>query len=207
MSKIIVDSGISLDGFFAGDNRGPANPMGGVSGQIHRWMFKQKAFWKHIKMEGGEEYGADSELIDQVFARTGAYIMGKRMFEEGEAVWAEDLYEADVYVLTHEKREPWVQKGSTTFYFVNNGIAAALECARHSANGKDIRIQGGADTIQQFLHAGLVDECMIHIAPVFLGSGIRLFEGMKKDLYDIEIAEVIPSPVTTHIRYRLKKKQ
>lgn len=206
MGKVIFDSGISLDGFFAGDNRGPGNPMGGVSGKIHQWMFTQKAFWKHIKMEGGEEYGADSVLIDDVFARTGSYIMGKRMFEEGEVVWAEDLYEADVYVLTHEKREPWVQKGKTTFYFINDGIQSALEKARQSAKEKDIRIQGGADTIQQFLNAGLIDECMIHIAPVFLGSGIRLFDSIDKDKYDIQIIEVIPAGLTTHLRYKLSKK-
>ncbi|MCC7464788.1 MAG: dihydrofolate reductase family protein [Saprospiraceae bacterium] len=206
MSKIIFDSGISLDGFFAGNNRSPQNPMGGVSGQLHQWMFKQKAFWKHIKMEGGQEYGPDSAIIDEVFARTGSYIMGKRMFDEGEVVWAEDLYETDVYVLTHEKREPWVQKGSTTFYFINDGIESALEKAKKSANGKDIRIQGGANTIQQFLNAGLVDEFLIHLAPVFLGSGIRLFEGIDKDKYHIEIMEVIPSALTTHLRYRLLKK-
>lgn len=206
MSKVIFDSAISLDGFFAGENRSPSNPMGGISPKIHGWMFKQKAFWKHIKMEGGTESGKDSELIDAVFARTGAYIMGKRMFEEGEVVWAEDLYEADVYVLTHEKRKPWVQKGSTTFYFINDGLDSALEKARQSANGKDIRIQGGAETIQQFLNAGLVDEFFIHIAPVFLGKGIRLFEGMNPEIYDFEIAEVIPSDLTTHLRYRLKKK-
>jgi dihydrofolate reductase len=206
MSKIIFDSGISLDGFFAGDNRSPKNPMGGVSGQIHQWMFKQKAFWKHIKMEGGQEYGADSKLIDDVFARTGSYIMGKRMFEEGEVVWAQDLYEADVYVLTHEKREPWVQKGTTTFYFINDGIESAVEKAKKSAKKKDIRIQGGADTIQQFLNAGLVDEFQIHLAPVLLGSGIRLFDGIGKDKYNIEIIEVIPSDLTTHLRYKLTKK-
>ena len=205
MSKIIFDSGISLDGFFAGEHRGPNNPMGGVSGKLHQWMFKQKAFWKHIKMEGGEEYGADSTLIEDVFARTGSYIMGKRMFEEGEVVWAEDLYEADVYVLTHEKREPWVQKGTTTFYFINDGIESALRKARESAQGKDIRIQGGANTIQQFLNAGLVDEFFIHVAPVFLGSGIRLFDGIDKDKYNIEITEVIPSNLTTHLRYKLTK--
>ena len=206
MSKIIFDSGISLDGFFAGDNRSPANPMGGVSGKIHQWMFKQKAFWKHIKMEGGEEYGDDSKLIDDVFERTGAYIMGKRMFEEGEVHWAENLYETDVYVLTHEKREPWVQEGTTTFYFINDGIHSALEKARQSAKGKDVRIQGGANTIQQFLNAGIVDECMIHIAPVILGSGIRLFDGIDKNKYDIRIVEVIPSELTTHLRYQLVKK-
>jgi dihydrofolate reductase len=206
MSKIIFDCGISLDGFFAGDNRSPDNPMGGVSGEIHKWMFKQKAFWKHIKMEGGEEYGADSKLIDDVFARTGSYIMGKRMFEEGEVHWEEDLFGADVYVMTHEKREPWIQKGTTTFYFINDGIQSALEKARQSAKGKDIRIQGGANIIQQFLNAGLVDEFFIHIAPVFLGSGIRLFDGIDRNKYDIQIVEVIPSDLTTHLRYKLAKK-
>ncbi len=150
MSKIIIDCGISLDGFFSGDNRSPQNPMGGVSMQIHQWMFKQKAFWNHLNMESGEEYGADSELIDAVFARTGAYIMGKRMFDRGEAVWPENLFKLDVYVLTHEKREPWVQKGTTTFYFINDGIESALQKAKKSSNEKDIRIQGGANTIQQF---------------------------------------------------------
>jgi len=206
MSKIIFDCGITLDGFFAGNNRGPRNPMGGVSGKIHQWMFKQKAFWKHIKMEGGEEWGSDGKLIDDVFARTGSYIMGKRMFEEGEVVWAEDLYEADVYVLTHEKREPWVQKGSTTFYFINDGIESALEKAIKSAKGMDVRIQGGANTIQQFLNAGLVDEFFIHIAPVFLGSGIRLFDGIDKDKYDVQIVEIIPSDLVTHMQYKLTRK-
>ncbi len=206
MSKIIFDSGISLDGFFAGINRSPGNPMGDNGPAIHKWMYKQKAFWKNINMEGGEEYGADSKLIDAVFARTGSYIMGKRMFEEGEVHWAEDLYKADVYVLTHEKREPWVQKGTTTFYFINDGIQSALEKAGQSAKGKDIRIQGGANTIQQFLNAGLVDELFIHIAPLFLGNGIRLFDGIDKDKYDIQILEVIPSNLTTHLRYKLAKK-
>ncbi|MBC9933032.1 dihydrofolate reductase family protein [Chitinophaga qingshengii] len=207
MSKIIFDSGISLDGFLAGDHRSPANPMGDNGPSMHKWMYKQKAFWKNINMEGhGEEDGPDGKLINDVFARTGAYIMGKRMFEEGEVHWKEDLYKADVYVLTHEKREPWIQKGTTAFYFINDGIQSALEKAKQSAKGKDIRIQGGANTIQQFLHAGLIDEFFIHIAPIFLGSGIRLFEGMDKSMYDVQIMEVIPSDLTTHIRYKLTKK-
>ena len=112
----------------------------------------------------------------------------------------------DVYVLTHEQREPWVQEGTTTFYFINDGIESALLRAKQSAKGNDIRIQGGANTIQQFLNAGLVDEFFIHIAPVFLGSGIRLFEGIDKDKYDLQIAEVISSDLTTHLRYKLTKK-
>jgi dihydrofolate reductase len=206
MSKIIFDSGISLDGFFAGDNRSPENPMGGVSGQIHSWMFNQKAFWEYLGFEGGEEDGADGKYIRETIERTGAFIMGKRMFEEGEASWPNDLYKADVYVLTHEVREPWAQEGTTTFYFINDGIESALDKARQSAKGKDIRIQGGANIIQQFLNAGLVDEFFIHIAPVFLGSGIRLFDGIDKNKYNIQIIEVIPSDLTTHLRYKLSKK-
>ncbi|HEY1046329.1 MAG TPA: dihydrofolate reductase family protein [Bacteroidia bacterium] len=207
MSKIIFDSGISLDGFIAGNDRGPHNPMGGISPKVHAWMFKQKAFWERINMEGGEEYGPDSKIIDEVFDSTGAYIMGKRMFEEGEVVWKEDIYKTDVFVLTHEKRDPWIQKGSTTFYFINDGIHSALEKAKQSAKGKDIRIQGGANTIQQYLNSGLIDEFFIHIAPVFIGSGIRLFDGINPDLYDLQIMEVIPSELTTHLRYKLTRKQ
>lgn len=206
MSKVIFDSGISLDGFFAGDNRGPGNPMGGVSGKIHQWMLNQKAFWAYLGMDGGKEDGFDGKLIRETIDRTGAFIMGKRMFEEGEVSWPEDLYKADVYVLTHEKRKPWVQKGTTTFHFINDGIESALEKARQKANGKDIRIQGGANTIQQYLNAGLVDEFFIHIAPVFLKSGIRLFDDIDNDKYDIQIEEVIPSNLTTHLRYKLTKK-
>ncbi|MEO5942443.1 MAG: dihydrofolate reductase family protein [Ferruginibacter sp.] len=206
MSKIIFDSGISLDGFFAGDNRSPTNPKGGVSGKIHSWMFNEKAFWEHLGIERDSEDGPDGKFIREAIARTGAYIMGKRMFEEGVASWPNDLFKADVFVLTHEKREPWVQEGTTTFYFINDGIESALQKAKQSAKEKDIRIQGGANTIQQFLNAGLIDEFFIHIAPVFLGSGIRLFDGINKDKYDIQIVEVIPSDLTTHLRYKLVTK-
>ena len=109
----------------------------------------------------------------------------------------------------HEKRESWVQKRDNNFLFflfVNYGIHSALEKARQSAKEKDIRIQGGANTIQQFLNSGLVDEFFIHIAPVFLGSGIRLFDGIDKDIYDIQIVEIIPSELTSHLRYKLTKK-
>lgn len=206
MGKIFFDSGISLDGFFAGDNRNPQNPMGGVSGHIHSWMFNQKAFWEYLGLEGGKEDGLEGKFIRDTIARTGAFIMGKRMFEEGETSWPNDLYKADVYVLTNEIRKPWIQDGTTAFYFINDGIESALDQARHSAKGKDIRIQGGANTIQQFLNAGLVDDFFIHVAPVFLRSGIRLFDGIDKDKYDLQIVEVIPSDLTTHLRYNLVKK-
>ena len=207
MSKIIFDNAISLDGYSAGDNRGPHNPIGDGGVSLHKWMFNQKAFVEMSgKKKGGEE-GPDNKLLEATLARIGAYIMGKRMFDEGEQHWSEDLYKTDVYVLTHEKREPWVQKGTTTFYFINDGIESALEKAKKSVKGKDIRIQGGAATTQQFLNAGLVDECCIHITPVILGSGIRLFDNIKKDKFDIAISEVIPSALTTHLFYKLTRKE
>lgn len=205
MTKVFFDSGISLDGYFAGDNRGPNNPMGGVSPLIHNWMMKQHAFWNHLGLDRGEKDTADGALIQKTFDRTGAVIMGKRMFEEGMASWPEDLFKCPAYVLTHEVREPLVQKGSTTFYFINDGIESALEKARANAGEKDIRINGGADTIQQYLNAGLIDEFNVHIAPVILGSGIRLFEGMDKKKVKVEIANVIHSPNSTHLHYQVIK--
>src|SRR4030095_11840669 len=145
MSNVIFDIAISLDGYMAGDNRGPQNPLGDGGMKIHDWMFNQKSFWEHLGMEGGNEDDFEGELIRDVLARTGSYIMGKRMFEEGEANWPEDLFKADVYVMTHEKREPWVQKGTTTFYFTDESIESVLEKARIAAKGKDVRIQGGGN--------------------------------------------------------------
>lgn len=207
MSKVFFDMAISLDGYVAGDNRGPKNPLGDSGTDLHLWMYKQKAFFKSLGMEGGELDDKDGDLIREVFARTGAYIMGKRMFEEGEVNWPEDLYKTDIFVLTHEKREPWVQKGTTTFYFENEGLETALKKAKQSANGKDVRIQGGAETVQQFLNAGLIDECTIHYSPKILGSGIRLFDNLDKNIYDMEIDKVIESNLTTHIVYKFTKNE
>ena len=206
MSKVFFDVGLSLDGFIAGDNRGPDNPLGNRGTTMHEWMFRQKAFHRTHNMEGGYEDGPDGKLIEAVFARTGAWIMGKRMFEEGEHNWPEDLFKARVYVLTHEKRDPWIQKGTTAFYFINDGIESALEKAKKSAKEKDVRVSGGADTIRQFFNAGLIDEFTIHIAPVILGSGLRLFEGFNHVLYDVEIKEGAASKWVTHLNYILKKK-
>jgi dihydrofolate reductase len=166
MSKIFFDVGISLDGFIAGGNRGPKNPLGDNGPAIHNWMFVQKAFWQHHGKAGGEQDGADGKLINDVFKRAGSYIMGKRMFEEGEPTWPEDLFKTSVFVLTHQIREPWVQKGSTVFYFENKGIKSALIKAKDVAQKKDIRIQGGANTIQQFLNAGVIDEFTLHLTPI-----------------------------------------
>lgn len=202
MSKVIFDMAVSIDGYTAGADPGPANPLGDNGTSLHTWMYPQKAFLSQMGMTGGED-GEENKLVEEVFARTGAYIMGKRMFEEGEVHWPEDLYKADVYVLTHEAREPWKQKGSTTFYFINDGISSALAKAKQSAKGKDIRIQGGANVVRQFLNAGLIDECIIHVSPVVLGSGTRLFDELDKNAFRLEILETITSRLVTHTRYKV----
>jgi dihydrofolate reductase len=202
MSKIFIDIAISLDGFMAADNRSPKNPMGDNGPAIHNWMFVQKAFWETHSMDNrGEKDDADGQLIRETFARTGAWMMGKRMFEEGEASWPEGLFRAPVYVLTHEKREPWVQKDNTTFYFINDGFEGALAKAKAAAGNKDVRISGGADCIRQALNSGYVDELTLHIAPLIHSSGLRPFDGVDKTKLTFIPTKTVHSPMTTHITY------
>ncbi|HVZ96052.1 MAG TPA: dihydrofolate reductase family protein [Chitinophagaceae bacterium] len=206
MGKIYVDAAISLDGFIAGLNPGPANPMGEGGGQIHNWIYKQKAFREIQKIGGDGETGINNDLLIESLNRPGACIMGKTMFITGEFNWPEDApFHCPVYVLTHEKREPWPRKGGTTFYFVNDGLYSALAQAKAVAGNKDIRISGDANVIQQFINEGLVDEMMIHVAPVVLGKGILLLENINPNKTRFQIAEVFHSPEVTHIRYNLKK--
>lgn len=166
MTRVFVDVGVSLDGYIAGPNRGPGNPLGDGGTDIHKWMFQTASFLERIGLSGGES-SDDDRLVREVFERAGAYVTGKRMFEEGEIGWPEDApFRAPVFVLTHSPREPWPRKGGTTFYFVTDGIASALEQAKAAAGPKDVRISGGAQTITQYIKAGLIDELTLHLAPV-----------------------------------------
>ena len=134
--------------------------------------------------------------------RIGANIMGKRMFDQGERAWPEEApFHTPVYVLTHEKREPWVRPGRTTFYFINDGPERALELARESADSRDIRISGGADAIQQYLNMGVVDELEIALAPVLFGGGRRLFENLREPGPQFRIDKVLDGSAATHLRY------
>lgn len=202
MSKTFFDVGISLDGYIAGEDRGPQNPLGNDGTSIQSWMYQQKEFWKNFGIDKGED-GPEGKLISQTFARTGAYIMGKRVFEEGEANWPMDLFKTPVFVLTHEKRDPWVQRGNTTFLFTSEPIKDVLRQAKESAGTRDVRVHGGAETIRQFLHAGLIDEFYVHTAPVVLGSGLRLFDLLDRDSFKIEVEQVSHSPLAVHTKYRV----
>ncbi len=207
MSKVFVSMGISLDGYVAGPNRSLQNMGGDGWGSLHAWVFGQRVFREKLKLGEGGETGADNRFLEAVFDRIGANVMGKRMFEEGEAAWPEEApFHTQVFVLTHEVRGPWERKGGTTFHFVNDGIEAALGRAREAAGDKDVRISGGGATVLQYLNAGLVDELLLSVAPTLLGGGIRLFEGIDKNAVDVSILEAIDSPKVTHLRYALRKK-
>lgn len=204
MSNVFIDIGVSLDGYMAGPNAGPNNPLGDNGMAIHQWMFKQKSFLEHLGLPGGETDNPNDTLIAQIFDRAGASILGKRMFEEGEVNWPEEApFRTPVFVLTHEVRQPWERPGGTTFYFVNDGIHSALERAKEAAGDRDVRISGGSDTISQYLHAGLVDELNLHIAPMLLGKGLRCFDHFDTSTFSLEVDTVTSAPDVTHLRYRI----
>jgi dihydrofolate reductase len=208
MGNVFFSIGLTLDGFIAGSNASPRNPLGDGGLDIHRWLFLQRSFRRNLKLGDDGETGIDDKLVEGIFNRTGANIIGMRLFEEGEANWPEDApFHTPVFVLTHKPRSSWQREGGTTFYFVNDGLESALQQARQVAGEKDIRIVGGAQVIQQYLNAGLVDEFTIHYAPLFLGQGTRLFDRIDKSRFTVEIMKVIQSPLVTHLQYKVIPKQ
>lgn len=204
--KVFVSVSVSLDGYLVPPGMDlahafePAHQEWGAQwGKLQSWLLATQFFYDHLKFEGRGETGLDHEIAVKTFERSGASIMGKRMFELGEAMWPEEApFHTPVFVLTSQPREPWVRPGGTTFYFVTDGIESALRQAR-AATDRDVRISGGADVIQQYLRAGLVDEINLAISPVMFGGGRRLFENIG--LVAVELVETVASPRTTHVRY------
>jgi len=205
MSRVFVDVGMSLDGFIAGPNGRPGNPLGDGGTRIHDWVFRLASFAERSGLSGGET-GADDDVVRAVFARTGANVMGRRMFDEGEVGWpAKAPFHTPVFVLTHQAREPWVRPGGTTFFFVTDSFESALEKARAAAGALDVRISGGANVIQQAFKAGAVDELTIHVAPMLMTHGVRLFDHLSTADVTLQPVEAIQSPAVTHLRYRVVK--
>jgi dihydrofolate reductase len=209
MSKVFVNIGLSLDGYMAPEGMDIEHwetpeykNWGAKWGSLMSWILKQQYFRERLKFGPGGETGPVNDMLRNTFERTGANIMGKRMFDAGERSWPEEApFHTPVYVLTHEKREPWVRPGGTTFHFLNDGPASALEKARESAGGRDIRISGGADVIQQYLSMGAIDELEIALAPVLFGKGRRLFENLNEPVPQFRIDRVLNTPDATHLRY------
>jgi dihydrofolate reductase len=205
MSKVFFAVAVSQDGYIAGPNGGPTNPLGDRGTELHEWMYPLRAFQSMMGNIGGV-VNTDNSLLESIVDRVGANIIGKRMFDEGEHNWPENSpFHTPVFVLTHEKREPWVRVGGTTFYFTDEDITAVLEKARTAAGGKDVRITGGAHVIQQFIKAGLIDEFYLHLAPVTLGGGIPLFADLENEQENFSIQQMIISEKVIHHRYSVLK--
>lgn len=206
MSKVFVHVALSLDGYLAPDGMTMENPgyknWGAKWGSLMSWLLSQQYMRDNLKLGPGGETGPVNDLVRSTFERIGANIMGKRMFDQGERAWPEEApFHTPVYVLTNQKRDPWVRPGGTTFHFINQGPEHALAQARESAGDRDIRIAGGADVIQQFLNLGVIDEVEIALAPVLFGSGRRLFENLTDASFPFRIERVLDGPAATHIRY------
>ncbi len=209
MSKVFVNIGLSLDGYMAPEGMTIENwdkpeykNWGAKWGALMRWIINTQYFRENLKFGPGGETGPVNDMIRKTTERIGANIMGKRMFEQGERSWPEEApFHKPVYVLTREKREPWVRPGGTTFYFVNDGVESALRQARESAGGSDIRIAGGANVIQQYLNMGVIDELEIALAPVMFSGGRRLFENLRESVSQFRIDNVLDGPAATHLRY------
>ena len=173
--------------------------------ELQGWVSKQKFFRENLKLGEGGETGADNHLVEKTFKRTGVSIMGGNMFAGGEKFWPEEApFHTPVFVLTHKIREPWKRPGGTTFYFVNDGIESAFKQAKAVAKNRDVRIAGGANVVQQYLNAGLIDEFTVHYSPVFFGSGIPLFLNIK-DSVKVKIKNTIVSKYVTHVTYEIEK--
>jgi dihydrofolate reductase len=213
MTKLTLDISMSLDGYVAGPNATMEEPLGEGGERLHDWVIKL-ASWREAHGRSGGERNADDEVMKESIAATGAVLMGRRMFSGGEGPWEDDPvadgwwgdeppFGVPVFVLTHHARETVTKKGGTSYTFVTDGIEAALERARAAAGDRNVAIGGGADVVQQYLRAGLLDELQIHVAPLLLGGGVRLFGDLDTAPVGLEITRVIGSPDVTHLRYRV----
>jgi dihydrofolate reductase len=205
VSDVFFSVTMSLDGCVAPEHMQLGQPPEKWVPQwsaLQAYVLKQRFFRENLKFGEGGETGGDNRILEETFNRTGASIMGKRMFDAGEHSWPDEApFHTPVFVLTHQRREPWERPGGTIFYFVNDGIESALEQARRAAGSRDVRIAGGANVIVQYLNAGLVDEGHIALSPVLLGNGLRLFDGIDTENVKLNVQQSISSSMVTHLFY------
>jgi dihydrofolate reductase len=211
MSKVRAQISVSLDGYVAGPNQTQAEPLGEGGEQLHEWMFGLRAWREPHGEEGGEENASNAVMVEGN-ANVGAEIMGRGKFgPAARGPWGDDPWQGwwgddppfhkPVFVLTHHPREP-LTLADTTFTFVTDGIESALAQAREAAGDRDVFLGGGADSINQYLAAGLVDELELHVVPILLGGGERLFDGVGADVR-LEQVRSVAAPGVTHLKYRV----
>lgn len=209
MGTVFANIALSLDGYMAPEGMSlqhwdtPEHKGWGAKwGALMAWLLSQQVMQGKLGFGPGGETGPVNDMVRDTFARAGAHIMGKRMFEQGERSWPEEApFATPVFVLTHEARAPWVRPGGTVFHFVTDGPASALEQARAAAKGRDIRISGGAATLDQYLNMGVVEELEIALSPVLFGGGQRLFADLHAPCPQFRIDRVMTGPHATHLRY------
>lgn len=214
MSKLKCQITTSLDGYVAGPNQSLENPLGEGAMPLHDWAFPTKTF-RTLHGDAGGETGINDDMLREAFDNVGATIMGRNMFGPVRGPWNgnpwrgwwgdEPPFHHPVFVLTHHAREPLAMQGETTFYFVTDGIAAALAHARKAAKGKDVAIGGGANVVQQYLAAGLLDELDLHVVPLLLGGGQRLLDVPAARGIKLEPVRTLEGPGVAHLKYRVVK--
>ena len=193
MVKVYVSLSMSLDGFITEPNEGVGSPLGDDPGRLHDWMFDAKT-------------ETDAAILDEIYASTGAVLIGKRMFDVGFKPWGDPPpFGMPVFVVTHEARDPLPMQGGTTYTFVSDGIESGLAQARAAAGDKNVGIWGGANIVRQYLKAGLLDEMQIHLIPVLLGNGVRLFEDLGPERIELRKISLIETPSATHFRFEVVK--
>ena len=211
---VFVNISMSLDGYVAGPDQTLEEPLGRGGEQLHEWIFPL-ASWREPHGLSGGEIGPEDDLVRESVDRTGAVIMGRRMFSGGSGPWESDPnadawwgdnppFHVPVFILTHHEREPVEKEGGTTFTFVTDGFESALEQALAAAGDKDVAIAGGAEAAQQALRAGVVEDVTLHLAPVLLGSGASLFDGVGTDL-TLRLTNVLEGPHATHLEYAVER--
>jgi dihydrofolate reductase len=205
--KVFFSVSMSLDGYVAPEGRMGEERWTAQWVELQQWLLGQRYFRERVGFGADGEEGRDNDIVRETFERTGASVMGKRMFDLGEESWPEEApFHTPVFVLTHEQREPWERPGGTTFHFVNDGVESALERAREAAGDLDVRIAGGGATIVEYLNAGLVDEFTVALSPVLFGSGVRLFEAIDADRIALEPVGAEPTGRVTHLSYAVRER-
>ena len=210
MSKLRFRISVSLDGYVAGPNQSRQEPLGVGGEGLHEWVVALEA-WRRAHGKEGGEVNESTAVMEGELTNIGATIMGRNMFGGHPGPWSaadpwrgwwgrNPPFHHPVFVLTHHAREPLVMEGGTTFNFVTDGIESALEQARRAAGGKDVALGGGAQAAQQYLRAGLVDDMQLHVVPILLGGGERLFDTVN-DLHGLALVDTIPAPGVVHLRF------
>lgn len=211
MTLVTAQMSVSLDGFYAGPRHPEDDTRGWLEGpeapgffRVTRWATEAMAWRQRLGYAGGAQ-STDSEIIEETFTSAGAYVMGRRMFDAGERPWGDTPpFRAPVFVVTHRSRETLRKEGGTSFTFVTDGVASAIEQARKVAGDKDVAIAGGGTLLQHVMRAGLLDQLELHVVPVLLGDGMRLLDGAVTEPYELAPTRVVDTPNVTHLRYRVE---